>query len=117
MSSKKKTTKSKPIKNNNIPVSLSSREICKIIKECRANGVLSLNIDGLDLKLGEVAERAPIPFPQPRPQPVESPEDLPLAAHKKDAFDGNELLELEASELCVTDPEMWEAISTAKDLR
>ena len=116
MSKARRVSKPEIVKKDNNPVSLSSADICKIIKQCRSNGVLSLTLEGLEIHLSE-AERKPIRLPHPIPVAPPDPEELPLAAHKRDPFEGNESLENEANELMISDPEAYEALMRGEDAR
>lgn len=95
-------------KTNNV-VGLSARDICKIIKECRASGVLSLNVNGMELTFGSTEEalKAPRPAPIPAPDPQEIPEAAKI----------DEKTEMEAAQLLVTEPEAYEALMQLEDVK
>lgn len=116
MTKRRTKTKARSVKTVNNPVSLSSADICKIIRQCERSGVSSLTIEGLDIKLGEAVKK-PIPFPRPAPEPAELPKAAEHEEIKKDAFDKDEILEQEAAELMVTDPEAYEALMVGPDVR
>ena len=101
----KATASRKPVQNH---VSLSSRDICKIIKQCHDSGVLSLSIQGLDIKLIDAVKK-PIPLPTPV-----QPEELPKAAETP--FEDTPLGD-EASQLMIDDPELYESLHLANDVR
>jgi hypothetical protein len=100
------------VKSKSSEVLLSSRDVCKIIKQCRENGVLELNIEGLSLKLREESVKKPVPLPQPAPEPVE----LPKAAEADPELSGSPIEE-EIAQMLVTDPYAYEELMLSDDAR